>query len=186
MKRLALGLLLLFPSVAFAFDPTIPTPRVAVLRQESSVAATVSRYLREELDERGLDAFAVDLTYDEAVEQNYAEADYFVEIADTDAETGDFGGIGIGGRHGGVGLSVLSARVAAVVRIYDGRTFELIASENLLGKSRALLPTSASVGGRIFWLSLGLPIAQSVQMRNVARAAAREAASRVVSTLAAP
>lgn len=191
MKRLALAFLLLAPVAAYAFDSTPPTPRIGVLRQPAAmlhdgdtlVSDAVLRYVTDELRGRGLDAFDAGVTYDEAVDQSYGDADYLIEIA-ADADGRDYGGMGLGGRHGGVGLGLLVARIAAEVRVYDGRTFELIDSQVLQHKNRALLPTSISLGGRAAWIGVAIPIAQTVQLRNVARAAAKSAATFVTATLA--
>lgn len=190
MKRLAIAFLILFPVAALAFDQTPAAPRIAVLRQpeallhdgDSMVSDAVLRYLTEELRGRGLDAFDAGVTYDEAVDQNYAEADYLIEIA-ADADGRDYGGVGIGGHHGGVGVSMVVARVAAEVRVYDGRTFQLVERQTLRHKNRALLPTSISLGGRAAWIGVAIPVMQTVQFRNVAKAAARGAAAFVTAML---
>lgn len=190
MKRLLIALLLLVPGAALAFDATPVPPRVGVLRQagevlhhDALVADSLHRFLREELRQRGLDAFDAGVTYAEAVEDEYADADFLIEVVSA-ADGADYGGVGIGGPHGGVELSLSVARVFAEVRIYDGRTYELIASEDLRKKSTAVLPTALAIGGRRSWLSLAVPIAQWAQYRNVARNAARDAASRVTATIA--
>jgi hypothetical protein len=187
MKRLLIVLLLLVPgAAALAFDETRAAPRVGVLRygyEATPVGDEVVRHLVAELRDRGVDAFDAQLTYDEAADEGYAEADYLVEIA-ADAEGGDFGGIGVGGEHGGVELSVLVARVAAEVRVYDGRTFELLSKDNLRKRSTAVLPTALAIGGRRAWLAIAVPFAQWAQQKRVVRGAARDAASRVTATLA--
>ena len=190
MKRLAIAFLLLFPVAALAFDPSTVPPRIAVLRQpeplhhdgDTMVSDAVLRYVTEELRERGLDAFDAGVTYDEAIDRSYAEADYLVEIA-ADADGRDYGGMGLGGRHGGVGLSILVARIASEVRVYDGRTFQLIEKQRLQHKNRALLPTAISLGGRAAWIGIAVPIVQTAQFRNVAKRAARGAADFVTATL---
>ena len=190
MKRLLIALLLLVPGVALAFDHTPSAPRVGVLREvgeriheDALVADSVHRYLRQELRERGLDAFDVGLTYAEAVEDQYADADYLIELL-TASDGGEYGGVGVGGPHGAVELSLSVARVLAEIRVYDGRTFELLATEDLRKKSKAVLPSYVSIGGRRSWLSLAVPIAQWAQYRRVAREAARDAADRVTATIA--
>jgi hypothetical protein len=188
MKRLAFAFLLLAPVAAYAFDRTPPTPLVGVLRQSGDVvdpivSDAVLRYVTEELRGRGLDAFDAGVTYDEALDDGFAEADYLVEIAAM-GDRADQGGIGVGGRHLGLGLWMSVARVAAEVRVYDGQTFELIASDRLQHRNRAVLPTSISLGGRAAWLSLAVPIAHTAQIRHVARAAARDAATRVTAAIA--
>jgi hypothetical protein len=192
MKRLLIALLLLVPgTAALAFDETRTAPRVGVLRYDDEafgpggawMSDEIVRHLLEELRERGVDAFDARVTYDEAADEGFAEADYLVEIA-ADADAGDFGGIGVGGPHGGVELSLLVARVAAEVRVYDGRTFELISTDNLRKRNRAVLPTAVGFGGRRSWLAIAVPFAQWAQQRRVARDAARDAASKVTATLA--
>ena len=189
-RRLLIALLLLVPGAALAFDATPAAPRVGVLRQagdliheDALVADSFHKALGQELRDRGLDAFDVDATLAEAVEDNYADADYLIEIHSS-TDGGEYGGVGVGGPHGGVELSLSVARVFAEVRVYDGRTYELLASEDLRKKSRAVLPTALAIGGRRSWFSLAVPIAQWAQYRHVARSAAREAASRVTATIA--
>src|SRR5688500_2389287 len=190
MKRLLIALLLLVPGAALAFDATPAAPRVGVLREagellhhDALVADSFHRFLRDELRDHGLDAFDVELTYAEAVDDGYADADYLIAIVSA-ADGADYGGVGFGGPHGGVELSLSVARVLAEVRIYDGRSYELIATEDLRKKSTAVLPTALAIGGRRSWLSLAVPIAQWAQYRNVARSVARDAASRITATIA--
>ena len=190
MKRLVIALLILIPGAALAFDATPTSPRIGVLRQagerihhDALVSDSVLRYLRDELRDRGLDAFDVDLTYHEAMDDGYADADFLIEVV-SEADGGEYGGVGVGGPHGGVELSLSIARVVAEVRVYDGRTFELIAREDLRKKNTAVLPTAVALGGRRSWLSIAAPIAQWAQFRHVARSTAREAASRVTATIA--
>jgi hypothetical protein len=190
MKRLMIALLLVVPGAALAFDVTPATPRIGVLLQageriheDALVSDSVLEYLREELRDRGLDAFDAGLTYGEAVDEGYADADYLIEVVAA-ADGDEYGGVGVGGPHGGVELSVSVARVLAEVRVYDGRTFELLSSVDLRKRSTAVLPTAVAVGGRRSWLSIAAPIAQWIQYRHVARSAAREAASRITATIA--
>ena len=190
MKRVLIALLILVPGAARAFDATPVAPRVGVLRQagevphhDALISDAVLRFLTAELRDRGLDAFDAGVTYDQAREDGFTDADYLIEVAAA-ADGGDYGGVGLGGPHGGVELSLSVARVLAEVRIYDGRSHGLIATEDLRKKSRAVLPTALAIGGRRSWFSVAVPIAQWAQYRNVARSAAREAASRVTATIA--
>ncbi len=154
-----------------------------MIHEDALVADSFHKHLRAELRDRGLDAFTVEATFAEAREDNYADADYLIEILSS-TDGGEYGGVGFGGPHGGVELSLSVARVFAEVRVYDGRTYELLATEDLRKKSRAVLPTALALGGRRAWLSLAVPIAHWAQYRNVARSVAREAASRVTATIA--
>jgi hypothetical protein len=192
MKRLIAAVFLVFvPGIAMAFDGTRHPARIAVLlpadtqarADESPASDEVTRYLARELRQRGFDAFDADRTYDEAVRDGAGDADYAIEIIGEDSRSVDRGGVGVGGRHGEVSISVLTSRVAAELRVYDGQTMELIASEDLSRRSTALLPTSVGLGGRAFFAWVALPFVERAQMRGVARAAARDAASAVTAAV---
>jgi hypothetical protein len=180
MKRLLFTLLLVvMPSTAFAFDSTRAT-RIGVLRGADELQMDVADALRNELQARGLDAFDAVRTYDEAVRDGAAVADYYVEIVGSEATTTEHGGIGIGTRHGGVSLGVLVSRVAAEVRIYDGETLELVETHDLAKRNTAVVPTSIGVGGGSLFAYIALPYIERVQERRVVRAAGRKAADLVL------
>jgi hypothetical protein len=188
MKRaLSVMALLLAANAAFAFDSARraagSTARIAVLRGESDVQQAVADALRRELRTRGLDAFDAERTYDELRDSNADLADFYVEITGGDASTEDYGGIGISGRHGDVELGVVVSRLAAELRVYDGNTMELLATQNLSKRSTAVLPTSVGIGGRALYAFIALPFIERAQHRSVARAAAREAATLVAATV---
>jgi hypothetical protein len=180
MKRLLFALLLVvLPSVAFAFDATRAT-RIGVLRGMDELQMDVAEALRTELRARGFEAFDAVRTYDEAVRDGAAVADYYVEIVGGQAATTEHGGIGIGTRHGGVSLGVLVSRVAAEVRIYDGETMELLKTHDLAKRNTAVVPTSVGVGGGSLFAYIALPYIERAQVRRVVRAAGRKAADLVV------
>ncbi|HYK02379.1 MAG TPA: hypothetical protein VE974_11530 [Thermoanaerobaculia bacterium] len=176
MKRLLFALLLLvLPSAAFAFDATRAT-RIGVLRGTDALQMDVAAALRNELRARGFEAFDAVRTYDEAVRDGAAVADYYVEIAGGDAGSSEYGGIGIGTRHVGVSLGVLVSRVAAEVRIYDGETMELVETHELTKRNTAVVPTSVGIGGASLFAYIALPYIERAQVRRVVRAAGRTAA----------
>ncbi|HET7433826.1 MAG TPA: hypothetical protein VFN10_03840 [Thermoanaerobaculia bacterium] len=195
MKRLlaAAFCLLLLPAAALAFDAAQHGDRVGVLRspyQENAghngaIASSVFRYLVGELRERHLDAFDAGVTYDDVVAHGRGEAraDYYVEIVSGDGYADPEGGVDIGGRDGGVELSVVVSHVAARLRIYDGETLELLDDVDLQHQNTAVMPTSIGVGGRHFGAWIALPFLEWMQLRGASRAVARKAAIQVASTV---
>src|SRR5205814_1510330 len=127
-------LLLLAASSTFALDTTKRGNRVGVLitparyasGAESAMAASIGKYLREELQKAGFDAFLTNVTYDDLSRNATTAADYYVEVASSDSSAGSKGGVDIGTGPVVVDISVVVAHVAAEVRLYDGRTLELI------------------------------------------------------------
>lgn len=191
MQRWSAGLVLLFlAGSAFAFDTTRHPVRIAILRPvahfdgdaESSIQNLVLRSLTARLRERGFDAFDAGMTYDDAAGRE-AVADYLVEIAGGEAFSDDYGGVGFGSRNADVMLEVVASRVAGQLRVYDGRTLDLLAREDISRRSSAILPTSIGLGGREYFAVIALPFVQWVQVRRVAHAAARDAAAAVTDTV---
>jgi hypothetical protein len=183
MKRLLLALCLLsMATTTFAFDSTKRVERIGVLRGVSGGPLMMADALRRELRSRGFDAFDVERSFEEVNEDPSDIADYYVEIVGV-PYTADYGGIGVSGRHAAVDVGVVVSRVAAELRVYDGTTMELLATENLSKRSTALLPTGVAVGGGAIYTYLAFPFIERVQQRNVARAAARDAASIVIAAL---
>lgn len=195
MKRLLIALcLLLTAGAVHAFDPSPGRPRIGVLRahetsafeREATIQNAFHQALHAELRERGFDVFEVDATFDELAQDPDRDADWYVEVVPATAETVDYGGLGVGGRHADVTLGLVVSRVAAEASIYRGRTLELIATESLAKKSTALLPTSVGFGGRSLFAAIALPFVERAQVRGVTRAAARDLAGRVTAAVRAP
>ena len=189
MKRLVLALILLVSAVpAMAFRTTVHRgDRVAVLRPvvweglDGDVASAVSRSLQRELRLRGIDAVDAGLTVEEMQRDPRVEADYFVDVTSGAADGGPYGGIGLGGRNAGVDVSVVVSRVAAQLRLYDGRTLELIDTYEMQRRATAVLPTAVGVGGRHVGLWIALPFVQYARYRAAARAVAADAAAAIAS-----
>lgn len=184
MKRLliALGLLTIATS-ALAIDTTHREVRVGVLRGMYEEQNYVADAVRRELRSRGLDAFDARRTHLELLEDGAADADYYIEIAAAEPTTTNYGGIDVGGEHGGISLGVFVARFAAEIRVYDGDSMELLATDSLAKKSTAVLPAGVGVGGRSLFAWIALPFIERAQWRSVARAAARDAANTVAEML---
>lgn len=208
MKRaLLVAAMLLVPMSSNAFDTKRHTPRVGVLRvsndyshADAYVATNVVRRLREELIERGVDAYDTGLTYDEIADGKGEDADYYVEILGASTNDGSSGGIGIGssggsgvGSYGGIGIGsqeigvsvdVVVSRVAAEVRVYDGPTGDVLTSETLSKRKTAVMPTSIYLGGSRLFAVVAMPFVQQSQYRSLTKAAARDAALVVIEAVA--
>ncbi|PYQ31358.1 MAG: hypothetical protein DMF56_05540 [Acidobacteria bacterium] len=197
MKRVLLAAsLLLVASSAFAFNPKAQSPvasdspRVGVLRMseqyehaEGSVARMVVRYLRDELRSRGIDAYDTGLTYEEVANGKGDQADYYVEIIGTDADSISYAGLDVGSWDAGVSVDLVVSHVAGELRLYDGSTGKLVISENLKKRKHTLMPTSVYLGGSRVFAALTVPFVQHAQMKSVTRSAARDAAQVVVAAL---
>jgi hypothetical protein len=178
MKRLLIAMLLVVVSgvPAFAFDDSRDERvRVGVLRGTDELQMNVAEVVVRELRARGIDAFDAVRTYEEAVEDGAAVADFYVEIVGN-ASTTEHGGIGVGTRHVGVSVGVLVSRVAAEVRIYDGDTFELVRTHDLSKRNTSLAPTSVGFGGGALFAYIAMPYIERAQLRRVVRATGRSAA----------
>jgi hypothetical protein len=188
MKRLVLAVIVFSMAVpAMAFRPTLHRgERVGVLRpltfdgRDGDVANAVTRSLQRELRARGIDAVDAGITFDDLQREQRIDADYFVEVVSSDADGGPFGGIGVGGDHVGVDISVIVSRVAAQLRLYDGRTLQLIDTYDMQRSAKAVMPTAIGVGGRHVGLWVALPFVHYARYRAAARAVAADAATAIV------
>ena len=189
MKRVLLALALVFVAgAAFAIDTARQPHRIGILRAvvdsgDAYVEEAVVRQLLGELQRRGFDAFDTNLELVELDGDDIPHADYFVEIAGSGSDAGDFGGIGIGTRNADIELSLLVSRVVAEVRVYDGTSLELVSTQKLSRTKTAVVPTALGFGGRSFFAAIALPIAERAQFRSCTKAAAREAATKVAAAI---
>ncbi len=173
---------------AFAFRQSPPAgARIGVLRMsdddahgaEQTVAWTVQKELRGELRTLGFDAFDARTTYDDLARGSAPDADFYVEIVSSHAVSQPVGAAGIGSNAVGVDMAVVVSRVAAEVRIYDGKTLGLLNRYDLQQNRTAVVPTAVGFGGRFFWARIPLPFIEYAQVRSAAREVAREAAARI-------
>lgn len=185
MRRslIAALLVLAWASTASAFHEDA-RPRIGILgmrgavaQEDADLAALVGRNLRTELRKKGFDAFVTDRTVDNALAD---DADYYVELLSSSG-TGDYpiGDVEVGSRNVAAGVTMVMSRVAAEVRLYDGRTLERVASYDVRQTKVLPVPSWISVGGRNFYTVLGLPFVQYAQYRRAAGAVARDAAARI-------
>ncbi len=178
MKRLLIAMLLVVvPTVAFAFDETRDeTVRIGVLRGSDALPANIAAAMQTELRKKGFEAFDALRTYDELIEDGAAIADYYVEVVVRDASSAEHGGIGIGSRHVGVSLGVVTSRLSAELRIYDGDSMELVHSHDLFKRNTAVAPTSVGVGGGSLFAYIAAPYIERAQMKRLVRETGRSAA----------
>lgn len=191
MKRALLVLVLCVVSTsAFALQPK-RGDRIGVLAMreryvsgpEAAVAERIATRLTSELQQRGFDASYVNRNYDELDRNAAGNADWYVEIVSSDSHASPLGGVGIGGRHMGGEIAVVVNRVAAEMRLYDGRSLELIQTFDLRKRTTALLPTAIGVGGRHAWAFIAVPLFEYARYRSMAGAVARDAAAQVADTI---
>jgi hypothetical protein len=146
---------------------------------ERVVARTLGNDLTSELSSRGFRAFQAKATYDDAQRGGAPEADYYVEVVSSRTSQRQTAAVAAAAGPVGVEVGVVVARVAAEVRLYDGRTFALLESYDLRQSSTAVGPTGVGLGTRSIWGYVMLPFMQYGQYRSAAHAVAREAATRI-------
>ncbi|PYL83876.1 MAG: hypothetical protein DMF17_12285 [Verrucomicrobia bacterium] len=78
-----------------------------------------------------------------------------------------------------VEVAVVVGRVAAEVRLYDGRTLNIIESYDLHRDNTAVVPTGIGIAGRSIWAAIMLPFVQYSQYRSAAHEVAHQAALRI-------
>lgn len=183
MKRALFACLLVVVAVpAMAFRTTVRRGhRVAILRTaDERVGRTVSGYLQRELRQRGLDAFDAGMTYDDLRRDSQTDADYYVEVFANDSSA-TAAAVVVGNRNVGVDLAVVISEVAATVRVYDGRTLDLLSTFDLRRNTSGVMPTAVGVGRDHFSLWLPLSFIRSARYRAAARAVAQDAAAQIAS-----
>ena len=194
MKRLLLLGLLLIATPVFAINTSLlhRGDRIGVLRMserfdaasEQTVANAIENALPRALRGRGFDAFTTDRTYDDVRNGDGPNAAFYVEVVGARVGDHEALGVGVGADNVYASIGVVVSRVAAEVRLYDGKTFELIDRFDLSKKSTAVVPTSVGIGGRYFWAALALPFVHYGQYRSAAHDVARQAAEAIARTAA--
>lgn len=190
MKRvlISVALCLAVPASAFAIDVSLKRgARVGVLATserhsydtERRVADAVQNYLRDELTARGFDAFRAGGTYDELRRDDRANADYYVEIVSSHGDSNLMGAVGVGGGPIAAEIGVVVAHLAAEMRLYDGKTLELIDRFDLRERRTMVAPTGIGIERVPFVGWIALPLVQRAQYRAAAHDVARDAADRI-------
>jgi len=168
-------------------------PRIALLdlspRADASMPAfrVVRESLRDELRAKGFDVVLTQETYD-SLRRHDDIADYYIDISDAAHDAApEPVSVNVGTRGAGVEVGAVTGVASAQVRLFDGRTLDLIHSYDLEHHSSGLAPTAIGTGSRGFFASIFIaPIFERAQMRNAARAVARDAARRIAIDLARP
>jgi hypothetical protein len=188
MKRLAalLAVAMAVPAFGLTRSPR-PGDRIGVLRMsdqfsygaERTVANALQHFLRDELRNLGFHAFDARTTYDDLLHRGPDDADFYVEVVSSYAANRPVAGAGAAVGDLAVEVAVVVGQVAAEVRLYDGRTLNLIERYDLEKRSTAVVPTGIGIAGRSIWASVMLPFVQYGQYRAAAHDVARQAAARI-------
>jgi len=174
------------PALALTTTPR-PGDRIGVLRisdrfaygAEQTVASTIQNDLRRELRDLGFKAFDARITYDDLLRRGPGDADYYVEVVSAYAAGRPVGAMGVAIDGLAVEVGVVVSNVAAEVRLYDGRTLNLVERYDLAKKSTAVVPTGIGIAGRSIFAAIMLPFVQWGQNRSAAHEVAHQAALRI-------
>jgi galactitol-specific phosphotransferase system IIB component len=148
-------------------------------RDAVGMSTAIERELTRQLHDLGYDAFDAQVTLADLERSETSDADLYVLVSGGDVAQHNFGGVGIEGRNVGTTLGVLTSRVAAEVRVYDGRSLELLDRYDLSRSKTMVAPTSIGFGDRNFFLYLAVPLVHHAQYLAVVRDVASDAAKRI-------
>lgn len=190
MKRLLLLATLLAATPLFAINTNGVLhrgDRIGVLRMadhyeagsEQAVAGTIEDALPGALHKHGFEAFDAQRTYEDARNGDAPPAAFYVEVVGAHAGEREAAGVGAGVGPIYTTVGVVVSRVAAEVRLYDGKTLALIDRWELTKRNTTVAPTSIGLGGRFFWADVALPFVRFGQYRSAAHDVARDAAARI-------
>lgn len=186
MRRTALALLLALTALPlFAITGTpVRGNRVGVLRiadhwdgPEADVAATVQASLRDELRAAGFDAYDANATFDDLRRFDDGAPAYYVEVVSGRASGHEAGDIGLTNGVVGGSFGLVVSKVAAEVRLYDGKSLEMIRRFDVRHRSTRIAPTGVGIGGPWSWLFVALPIRHGYS--GAAREVAHDAAQQI-------
>ena len=156
-------------------------PSRYTLSDERRAGEAVQEFLRDELAARGFDAYRVEQTYDSLARDDRANADFYVEISAAEGNSRMEGIGGVGTRNVFVDFGVLISRVAAEMRLYDGRTLELIDRFDLKEHHTSIAPAAIGVARIPIFGAIVLPTVRRAQIRSAAHDVATKAAERIAS-----
>jgi hypothetical protein len=193
MRRLAIPLLLVtLAANAYAIDTRTSAGqlRIAILdtserlidARANDTALLVRGAIRNALRERGFDAFTVREHYDDLV-RGRTDADYYVEIVSSSSESHPVGGVAIPvGGSIGAEIDVLVSRLAAEVRLYDGKTLDEVRTFDLRRRQTTVAPAAVIVS-RPLWAFVALPLVDWARARAAARGLGTDAAAQIAAEL---
>lgn len=180
MRRLSLVLAVLLVSLlaanAFAIDTQRRAVRIGILAPaDSRTAELVRGAIRNALRHRGFDAFDARDTGD--------AADYFVDLLASRGDARPVAGVAVPiAASVGVEWEILVDRIAADVRLYDGRTMDEIRTFDLRRRTASVAPSAVFVSRNI-WAAVALPVFEWTAHRGVVRELGEEAAARIADEL---
>lgn len=189
MRPAALAFVLFAVAAAApAFDASRGA-RIAVLDSSASyagaelyVSAFVERQLCDELRERGFDAFEIRTPIDRLTPFDAVNADYYLEIQGSGGGASPVADASIGLGSVAVDLGLVVSHVATRVRLYDGKTLEMVRTFDLSKSSTSLVPIGIGGWSRSVFFSLAAP-ARWLHDRTAMRGIARDAATAVATEL---
>ena len=180
-------MLLVVPS-AFAFDTGHKTGnRVVVLRStldnegqsESRAAVRVREQLIRELRDRGFDASDARMTYDQFRREGQLDADFIVELAPGESEARSVAEGGVRVPNATVDIAVIVSRVASELRVYDGRTLDVIAKRHLQSHTTTVVPTGVGAGTYRMGVFVAMPFVEYFRYRAAVNAVVDDAADQI-------
>lgn len=185
MRRFVLVLLVFVATPLLGINTgPVSGDRIAVLSSwdhRTSVAEFVPRYLTVALERAGYDAYRLRETLDEYRERSRSDRrDHFViEIDSLDRDVEAWSAVGLGRRHVGAEVSVVSARIAVTVRLYEAESMALV--DEFTVERNATTPTVSAVGlgDRHSFLFVDLPFMNRIPYRIAAKDVARDIVNRL-------
>jgi hypothetical protein len=191
MKRLLIGIAC-FALASFAMAIHVEAKhgdRIGVLMVSGQnvpvtdvrIAESVLNDLRDELKTRGFDAFRLQATYDGLRREERPVANYFVEIVSSHSEANMHGAIGAAMGPVATEVGLVVGHVAAEMRVYDGRTLEMLDRFDLDQSHTTVAPTGVGIRGFPIFAWIAVPLVQHSQIRAAEHAVARQAADRISS-----
>lgn len=184
MRRLAL-LLCLVALPAFGLTkPVVTGARIGVLRTPEpyawdKLAKSIASDLRDELQHRGFNSFDAGMTLEELQRHDEVKADYFVEVTYSEYAGREHGAVGAAIGAAVIDVAVETSEVGAEVRLYDGRTLEVVDVYHPHARQTTAVPAGIGIGTRAIWASFALPFIREQQLRTRAHDVARDAADRI-------
>jgi hypothetical protein len=149
MRRIsALVAVILIATPAFALNRSRvhAGDRVGVLESIIGGHNGAERALVRELQQRGVDAFAADVTYDELVRGSGGPAAvWYVEIAVGGIEA-PTGGIAVGLGPVATTVDVVQSDIVAQVRLFDARTLDEIERYDVQRRGKNIVPAGVGLG----------------------------------------
>ena len=161
MRRLSLTLALLLVAASASALTQQRRPTVALLDLAPQFEMQVEAFgamrdaLKVSLGRHGFDVYKTADHYDDLVEGKSGNADYYLEIIGSQHEehpAGAGGEIGVGPLA--VGVEAVTNRHFLELRVYDGRTLEMLRSYELNASNTTLMQRFVGLYGREFLVSI--------------------------------